>query len=60
VKLETDRGARLVVRRLVVPLVLTVTVIGAAAAALSSSTGCGDDTPAADAGRDGAPDTPII
>ena len=47
-------------RRVVVPLVLTVTVIGAAAAALSSSTGCGDDKPAVDAGRDGAPDTPII
>lgn len=43
------------------PLVLTVTVVGAAAAALSSSAGCGDDTtPQVDAGRDGAPDTPIV
>jgi hypothetical protein len=47
------------VRRLVVPVVLTVTVLGAAAAAVSS-VGCGDDVPAADAAVDSAPDTPII
>ena len=42
------------------PLVLTVTIVGAAAAALSSSAGCGDDKPTVDAGRDGAPDVPIV
>jgi hypothetical protein len=47
------------VRRLVVPVVLTVTVLGAVATALSS-VGCGDDVPAADAAVDSAPDTPII
>jgi hypothetical protein len=48
------------VRRLVVPLVLTVTVVGAAVAALSSSAGCGNDAPTVDAGRDAAPDVPIV
>jgi hypothetical protein len=47
------------VRRVVVPVVLTVTVLGAAAAAMSS-VGCGDDAPQADAAVDSAPDTPII
>jgi hypothetical protein len=49
------------VRRLVVPLVLTVTVVGAAIAVVSSSAGCDDDSsPSIDAGRDAAPDTPIV
>jgi hypothetical protein len=46
-------------RRLVVPVVLTMTVLGAVATALSS-VGCGDDVPRADAAVDSAPDTPII
>jgi hypothetical protein len=48
------------VRRVVVPVVLTVTVLGAAVAALSSTIGCGDDAPQHDAAVDGAPDTPLI
>jgi len=48
------------VRRLVVPLMLTVTVLGAAAVALSSTVGCGDDPPHPDAAVDAAPDTPIV
>jgi hypothetical protein len=48
------------VRRLVVPVVLTVTVVSAAVAALSSTVGCGESKPVADAAVDGAPDTPIV
>ncbi len=59
-KSERSSRERAGVRRVVVPLVLTVTVIGAAAAALSSSIGCGNGKPTVDAGRDGAPDVPIV
>jgi hypothetical protein len=48
------------VRRLVVPVALTVTLVGAAVAALSTTVGCGDDAPVHDAAVDGAPDTPIV
>jgi hypothetical protein len=48
------------VRRLVVPVVLGVTVLGAAAAAVSATAGCGDDAPVHDASVDAAPDTPIV
>lgn len=60
-KVEDDvvERTRRPLRRLVVPVVLTVTVIGAAVTALSASIGCGDDT-TTDAAVDGAPDTPII
>lgn len=47
-------------RRLIVPVALTVAAIAGAAAAVSTSTGCGDDAPPADAGVDTAPDTPIV
>jgi hypothetical protein len=61
VKLERPVREHSRVRRLVVPLVLTVTVVGAAIAVVSSSAGCDDDaSPSIDAGRDAAPDTPII
>jgi len=52
-------GARRM-RRLIVPVALTVAAIAGAAAAVSTSAGCGDDAPPADASVDTAPDTPIV
>jgi len=52
-------GARRI-RRLIVPVALTVAAIAGAAAAVSTSAGCGDDAPPADASVDTAPDTPIV
>ena len=48
-------------RRLIVPVVLTVTVLCAAAVTVSTSAGCGKDKPGVDASLgDGGPDTPIV
>jgi len=48
-------------RRLVLPLVLAVTTVGAIAALSTTTSGCGDDGPTVDASTsDGQPDTPII
>jgi hypothetical protein len=44
-------------RRLVVPVALTVVALAVAASAIS--TGCGDDSPHPDASIDATPDTPI-
>jgi hypothetical protein len=60
VKSPREESVRRTVKRLVVPVVLTVTVLGAAAVALSSTVGCGDDSPQHDAAVDSAPDTPLI
>jgi hypothetical protein len=52
---------RVKARKLVVPLVLTVSVVAGALTVTSMNVGCGDDAPPADAGTgDGMPDTPII
>src|SRR5262249_45984011 len=48
------------VRRLVVPLVLAVAVIGTVAAVATTSTGCGDDAKPRDAGVDAPIDGPIV
>ena len=48
------------VRRLVVPIVLAVSIVGTAIA-VSSTTGCGGDKRKLDAGiGDGGVDTPIV
>jgi hypothetical protein len=47
-----------------VPVVLGVTVLGAAVAAVAATSGCGEDAPVHDASidapLDAAPDTPIV
>jgi len=48
------------VRRLVVPLVLAITIVGTVAAVTTTSSGCGDNAGPSDAGVDTPPDTPII
>lgn len=53
-------------KRLLVPVTLTVVTLGAVAtlggalAGLAANAGCGDDSPRVDAGTDGMPDTPIV
>jgi len=53
-------GAQRRMRRLIVPVALTVAAIAGAAVAVATSAGCGDDAPPADASVDAAPDTPIV
>jgi hypothetical protein len=56
----TQRPSISTKRRLVVPIALAITVVGAIAA-MSSSVGCGDNKPHPDAAaHDATPDTPII
>ncbi len=59
---DRERGR---VKRLVVPVALTVVTLGAVASiggALAglAGAGCGDSTPHVDAAVDSAPDTPIV
>jgi hypothetical protein len=47
-------------RKVIVPIALAVGIVSAATAITTTSTGCGNDEPRADAGLDSTPDTPII
>jgi hypothetical protein len=54
------RKDRRKLRRVVVPVVLAVTIVGTVAAVATTSVGCGDNGAPADAAVDTLPDTPII